>query len=440
MIEKNRLLEILFEWNIWHRDVKEFSGIKRDIIRNIKLHLEDNEIITIIGSRRAGKSTLMFQIMEELLSKGVEKEQFLYINFEEPAFSQYLNLDLLIRIYKVYREEINLEKRPYIFLDEVQNLPLWEKWVRAKHDLRQAKIFVTGSSSKLLSSEFSTVLTGRHLSYSIYPLSFSEFMRFNNVKILTKADEIRQKTRLRKLLKEYMHFGGYPKVVLTNNERSKKEILKQYFEDILYRDIIERYKIREISVLRNMAIYYLTNMSNLSSYNRIKKILNVSMDVARNYSTYFSEAFLLKEVPKFSFKVSQHIMNPKKIYAVDHGLRNAISFRFSEDLGRIAENIVFNELSRQDGEIYYFKNKNEVDFIFRQGMAISGQYQVTFSDLEDELLFEREIKGILQLSEKYNLNKATIITEDKDDVMNINNVKIFFISLINWLLQRDDRT
>jgi len=317
-------------------------------------------------------------------------------------------------------------------LDEVQQIQGWEKFVRALQERRQAQIFVSGSSSKLLSIEFGTVLTGRHIPLIVYPLSFREFLFFKGKEIKNYLDLVRQKIEIKRLLKEYLEFGGFPQVVL---HKEKKEILKSYFEDIIARDIVERYKIKRIEELKVLAKYYLTNISGLISFRRIQRFLKIPLHTIERFSYYLSYPYLVFFIRKFSYSLKEQQINPKKVFAIDSGLRNIISFKFSEDIGKIYENVVFLELLRQGKEIYYWKNRKECDFLIRESRK-KELIQVCF-EIELPEVKEREISAILEAMKEFHIREGIIITSDFEGEEKIKNRKIKYIPLWKWLLVSD---
>lgn len=435
MLNNVNVLEILSKWNSWDRTSVE-SGVPRQITGEISDYLDSPEVIVLKGVRRSGKSTIMFQVMNALMARGISSKSILYINFEEPFFAEHRRTDVFERLFNAYREEINPTGRVYVFLDEVQEIPMWEKWVRTKADLKEAKIFVTGSSSKLLGTEFSTLLTGRNISFTVFPLAFREFLSFKGFDDFSDPVRLlKHKPLVKNLLREYMQFGGFPEVVLRERPEAKEKLLKQYFEDILYKDVAWRYQIRDIATLKNIALLCMANISNLFSYNKIKNALGVPLDVVRSYSGYMGEAYLIKEVLKHSFKVKEQLRNPKKIYAVDMGLRNAVSYRFSEDLGRIAENIVAVELMRQERDIYYYKNKGEVDFLVRKGIGIETLLQVCMTGGENEETLQRELDAMKEGMENMEAETGILITEDLEKEFLFGKKRVTAIPLWKWLLR-----
>ncbi|MHA1659067.1 MAG: ATP-binding protein, partial [Promethearchaeota archaeon] len=324
---------------------------------------------------------------------------------------------------------INPDEKPFIFFDEIQVIPKWEKWVRKIRDLEIAHIFITGSSSKLLSREYGTSLTGRHITQVLFPLSFKEYLRFKNFKIpKNEADIHDKKIWLRKHFQEFLINGGFPEFVLSENI----ELLKNYFEDILYKDVILRHEIRDVNLLRKIANYCLTNLSQSLSYNSLKNLFKISLDTARSYLSYLEESFMIFQVSIFSYSLKIQEVNPKKVYCIDNGLRNAISFKFSKDEGKLAENLIFIELKRRGKEIYYWKGKNEVDFIVKERDDSLKALNITYTDE----ITKREIEGLKEFKEKFSSQvvKLIILTKNIEKKKN----GIVYIPIWKWLISSED--
>ena len=433
-MRKDEILRILVDWNYWG-NYRDESVERGRYIEKLNHLLKTGEIIVIKGVRRSGKSTLMLQFIRK---SGLDEKNTLVVNFEDPRFRN-PNLELLDRIYEVYQEELQPDEGHYVILDEVQEVEGWEKFARFLHEAKKVQVFITGSSSKLLSEEYSTLLAGRHVDIEIFPLCFTEFLEFKGVSIRSRIEMIKFRHRIRKLLDEYLEFGGFPKVVLIEEEKGKKELLNNYFRDILIKDVQRRFKVRETVKLEELAKYYLTNISTLQSFNRARKWLDLSLDTVERYSKYFAIARLLFFVPKFSFSLKEQILNPKKVYCMDPGLRNIVSFKFSEDRGRIAENVVFLNLlfrnRNSDREIYYWRDKRgrEVDFVLKRGLKIERLIQVTYVSSEEEVDV-REKKALLKASEELNCEDMQVITRDYEAEEDFKGKKIKFIPLWKWLV------
>lgn len=271
MLEDEEIIEILNDWNFWSRE--QNTGIVRNEYLSCLRKLSGTkEIIDVTGVRRCGKSTILKQLIKDMISKGAKKEKMLYVNFEEVQFEPELSLQFLQRVYLAYQKYVNRAEESCIFLDEIQNIPKWEKWVRTIYDKHDGKIkvFVSGSSANLLRSELSSTLTGRHITLEIYPLSFKEFLSFKGMDITSKQGAILRSKQIRMLFVDYLEKGGFPEAVLRDDAAT---LLGQYFDDIVYRDVAERHKIREINIVRSIAIYLFTNTSKYFTYNKIKNSL-----------------------------------------------------------------------------------------------------------------------------------------------------------------------
>ncbi len=431
--DDNKLFDILAKWNFWDRETIE-TGYPRSLLSQILPHLKSPEVIVIKGVRRGGKSTLMLQIMNQLRSEGVKAEDILYINFEEPLFIGQQGVETLDGLFRIYRERINPQRFPYIFLDEIQRVQDWERWARVKTDLREAKIFVTGSAANLIGAEYSALLTGRNLSFTLYPLIFTEFLAFKGCAgPFDPVFLIRNEPLIRNLLREYLQFGGFPEVALRETVMEKEKLLKQYFEDLLYRDVVSRYRLRDVGMLKNIALYCLTNVSNLFSYTRLKNILAVPLDVVRNYTGYLAETYLIREVPKYSFKINEQLRNPKKMYVIDNGMRNSVSYRFSEDLGRLAENAVYWRLMAQEGDVFYYKKRGEVDFIVRRGVEIANLIQVSMLGREEGKAWQRETDALAEAMEDLKVGEGMIITDSREEILSVPEGTIRMVPLWKWL-------
>ena len=428
MISKELIVEILEDWNFWKKEPD--TGILREsYVKKLEQFSQTDQVVVVTGVRRAGKSTILKQYISNKIKKGEERKNFLYVNLEEPKFRSELSLEFLQRIYEAYLELLDPVSKPFLFFDEVQLIPGWETFVRGLHEKNKARIFVSGSSAKLLSKEFATVLTGRHIDIKVYPLTFPEFLEFKRLIIQDKLDIVSQKQKIKQLLKEYLEYGGFPLVAL---KEEKKEILTNYFEDIIAKDVAERHRIKKVEKLRGLAQFYLTNVSSLASFRKIKEFLGLSLDSVERFSLYLEEAYLLFLKTKFAYSLKEQEINPRKIYCIDNGLKNLVSFRFSENLGNSYENAVFFNLLVQGKEIFYWKGRQECDFLIKQVNKLTCAIQVCY-DIKRENE-ERELLGLLETLGKFKLNEGIVITSDLEEIRKINHKKITFIPLWKWLL------
>lgn len=350
--------------------------------------------------------------MDHLEHQGIPPEAMLHMNFEEPSLGPRLGIELLDELYRTYRETIYPTGKAYIFFDEIQNVPAWERWVRARNESESIKLFITGSSANLMSRELATLLTGRHVNFHVTPLSFAEYLQFKDIKIPKETRMlIDPEPEIQYALTQYLTWGGLPEIVLSDNETRKQILLKQYFDDLLFKDVAMRHQVRDIVLLRNMAVHLLTQTAHLISINRIAKLFQISLESARDYCSYLQEAFLLDFLSFFSLKVALRNRNPRKIYAGDLGLRKAVSFAHSEDRGKLIETAVFHHLQRTSlGNIFYWKGKQEVDFVIRKGNVIYSAIQVAYENLDDLQVLKREEEALTEMKQHHNEAKSVLIT------------------------------
>jgi len=437
-MEKNEIIKILEDWNFWKKDL-ETGFVRPHYLNKLKGFLANSHIIVITGARRSGKSFIMRQLAKSLIEEKVDRNSILLVNFEDPRFTG-LDAKTLQKIYEVYLEFLNPKQKPYIFLDEIQEVKDWEKWVRTAHELNKARIIISGSNAKLLSRELGTLLTGRHLNLTVFPLSFREYLAFKNIGLTDRLDYINQEIVIKRLLREYLEGGSFPEVVLA---KDGKEILLNYFEDIINKDIIKRYKIRKTEQLANLTKFYLSNISSLVTFSSLERALMFSSDTIEKFSHYLNEAYMLYFVKRFSFKVKEQEKSPKKVYAIDTGLSNTIGFRFSENLGRLSENLVFLELERRrclnpDLEFYYYKDihHREVDFVIKENLEVRQLIQVCWK-IDKLKTKDREIRILIKTMEAFRLKEGLVITEDYEQEEDFNGKRINYIPLWKWLLGED---
>jgi predicted AAA+ superfamily ATPase len=430
MITKDELFRILTDWNMWERDQE--TGFPRDTYNlKIKNLLKTGQIVTLTGVRRAGKSTLMKQQMRLLIQSGVPRNEILYVNLEDPRFEGELSLPLLTRVYEVYMENMKPVNKPYIFLDEIQEIAGWEKFVVSLQERNAAHVVVSGSSSRLLSSEFSTLLTGRHLDVEVFPLDFPEYLYFSGMEPSNRLNIVANRIKVEGLLKEYIESGGFPLAVLTHN----KQILSDYFRDIIFKDVVYRHRIREVDKVNALAKFYLTNISSQITFNKIKNFLNTSIETIERFSHYLASSYLIFFLKRFSYSVKDQEKSPRKVYAIDTGLRNVVAHRFLGDYGRLAENIVFLHLLKLGKELYYWKDKEqrEVDFIIKEGMRVEGAVQVCWA-LEDEKTKKREVGGLVKAAKELKLRKGMVITSEYKGEEKVDDITIKYVPLSSFLL------
>jgi predicted AAA+ superfamily ATPase len=439
MGEHERINVALKEW-----EEKVLPKIKERSI-NFELFTKLDHIIDIVGVRRSGKTYLMYLVIKKLFEKGLDKNSVIYINFENKVLYP-LSVKLLDELLNYFFEK--KPKKMFLFLDEIHNVKGWERWARNVYDEYKGKIklVVSGSTSKIMAEKISSLLTGRHISVKLLPLSFKEFLDFKGF-VFSNSDlkySKKKNVEIRKLFEEYMKFGGFPEVVLTN-EDMRMDILRAYYEDILYKDIVEKFKVREIVILENFIKFLFSNISSYFSFKRAQEYLNsvgikTSTRTLLKYVSILEETFLFSFLPIFTKKVKNVLKYPRKIYCVDVGLRN-VTNPFSEDFGKICENIVFLELKRTSFKnpsisINYWKDEhgNEVDFVVRERDKVIELIQVSWKVEESK---KRKVQSLVKSMDEFGLREAKVITFDFESEERVGNKKIYFIPLYKWLLTQN---
>ncbi len=389
---KGVLKEIILEFQ--ERGIPEY--IPRDI--KVPAFKRINKAISIVGPRRAGKTYLMYQIMEERV---VDIERVLYVNLEDDRLFDMKGKDMR-QILDSYKE-LYPEKTPVVFLDEVQVVPGWEKFVRRLVD-SGIEVYISGSSSKLISRELATTLRGRATTVSVYPLSFREFLQFKGIKLDKNWEHSSQRLKVKRLFDQFMKTSGFPEIVL----ESDLSLIDDYFKTIFLRDVVERYKIKNLDLMELLMKYLVKNYAKEFSINRFHNFAKSlgyksSTSVVRSYLGMLQESYFAYLVPVWR-KGKKEFIYSKKSYVVDHGFINYLLPEI--DPGRLLENIIFEELMKKGETVRYYKNERECDFITKN-LAIQVTYRL------DEGNEQREVNGLL-LAEKHTKKKGVIVTYDQE--------------------------
>lgn len=424
--------EILLEWNPWWNEEYHFQKVKRDMFEKIKKWVERKEIISILGVRRSGKTTMLFETIDYLIhERNINSDNIFFIKADDDRVEKNDLINKALDEYLIWK---NPKGKIYIFIDEIHEIFEWEKTLKRIYDLdnEHKKIFISGSNASLLKEELSYLLTGRFAYFELFPFNFKELLRAHNITIKNETELLTQKNTVRNLLLQYIEYGGFPEIVLETDKERKDELLRFYFESILYRDIVKRKNIRNVEKLDRMVKWYFQNISAYANYEKLGKLCDLSTDTIGEYTRFLEDAYLIFVINILAYSVKKQFINPKKIYSVDPGIRRIIGFIFSKDVGRIYENIVFTHLKRKGFDIYYWKNKNECDFIIKDKETISQVVQVSY-DIEKSK--DREIKGLVEAMEEFEVSRGCIITEDYESKENIEGKEILFIPLWKWLLE-----
>lgn len=401
------------------------SYILREKLSFAQKFLDKDLIKVITGPRRAGKSVFSVLLLRD--------KNFAYLNFADENLLKVKNYDEIIKaVFEVY------PKAKFILFDEIQYLENWEVFVN-KLKRRGYNLILTGSNAKLLSKELGTALTGRHIPIEIFPFSFKEFLRAKNFEVKEKHSELPEtKGKILNHLDNYLKDGGFPEVIVKNLDA--KAYLETLFDAILFKDVVKRYKVRFSQKIYDLATYLVSNFSSEFSFTKLRNILEFrSTKTVQNYLKYLEEAYLFFPLDRFSFKVKVQIKTAKKIYLADNGFILAKSFQFSQNLGKLMENLVFVEILRRgyklNENVFYYKTENgrEVDFVLRKGMKIERLIEVAY-ETDNLELKEKKIKALVRASGELKCDNLEIITWDEEKEEKTKGKVIKFIPLWKWLL------
>ena len=414
MTSKEQIREVIYDQRNLYVDL----GIERKIDQSL---VDCQEVLVLTGVRRCGKSVLMQQIR----AKRSEKDYF--ISFDDDRLLHFTVDDFQL-LYDVFVEDFGVQHTFYF--DEIQLVDGWERFVDRlyKHG---NKVIVTGSNAKMLSRELGTLLTGRHVSKEVYPFSLSEYMELSGVKVTRDSFYTTEgRAMLQNVQKDYLKDGGFPQYLRSKNV----EYLKSLYNDIIYRDIIVRYRLMSDKPLKETVYYLISNATHLFTYNSVAKSVGLkSSETVKDYISYLEETYLVGLLPKYDVKVGEQIKSPKKIYFIDNALVGIIGFSFSGNEGSRLENAVYIELRRRGKELFYHNDGNECDFIVREGLRITVAYQVCVS-MQEEKTRQRELEGIRSAMKAYSLSEGYIITREETEDVKVEEGVVHLVSFARWIL------
>jgi len=403
--------------------------------RDISIPLNSNKIISVIGARRVGKTYFLFSLIKKLREKK-GNDKIVYLNFEDDRLFPLTLSDMnsfVEAYYELYPQ--NKKKTVYFFFDEIQIVEKWEMFIRRIYDSEKCKIFLTGSSSKLLSKEIATSLRGRTITYEIFPYSFKEYLSLKGVSYDYYSSS--NKAKIVNIYKEYFQWSAYPEL-LTQNEIEKQKIVNEYLNLIIYKDIVERYKVTNLFLVKYLINFFLSNTANLMSITKIyhdikSQGIKISKDSIFQYLEYLEDAFILFSVKISSENIREVQRNPRKIYCIDNALTDAVSIE--NNLGRKFENLVFLELRRRGLYISYFKNTNEVDFVFKENRKtrlINASYSIANKTTRD-----REVKSLLEGMDYFNVTESYLLTDNYEEKIIIGKKTINVLPFWKWTLMKN---
>jgi hypothetical protein len=417
---RDQIKTILLEQyqTFWQLD----PGIQREQLANLQQAASPPHAVIISGLRRVGKSTLLVQMARQL-----GEQHFYYLNFEDERFLGFEtgDMDLLYQLLV----EVYGERRIFI-LDEIQNIPEWERFVRRFMDMG-FKFYITGSNASLLSQELGSRLTGRYIPVELFPFSFQEFLRFRNQPFpdrehLTTAD----RGRLQGFLNDYLESGGIPDPLKYPDLRLHRVL----YDDVLYRDIATRYQIVEVGALQELSFYLISNPASLVSFNKLKDRLKLgSVNTVKNYVSYLVASWLLFTITVYDYSVKRQQVAPKKVYVIDTGLAQSVGFSFSPNRGKLLENLIFLALRRHTQAIYYYTTPSglEVDFY----LPDSRQLIQVAQEMNDPMTRERELRAIFEALKTLDIQEGLILSETSQDPVRQDDKVVVIRSIAEWLLE-----
>lgn len=418
--------------------ISEFQVAKLPPVfkRNIVIPTDHQLIVSLIGARRSGKTFVLYSLMQDLLDAGLAKQKVLFVNFEDERLNiEAKDLGLMFEAYLELFPDLDLAEC-YLFFDEIQNIPGWEKFVRRIYDTKTKHIYVTGSNSKLLSTEIATSLRGRTLAYTIYPLSLLEYLRFNGVEVEYYVAEKRAK--MLAYTRQFLLEGGFPET-LGLRKNVQNNLLQSYFNTMIYRDIIERYGVSDVLVLKYFIKRVLHGVTSPLSVNKVYRDLSamgykVSNKSLYEFVSYCNTIFLTFSLNRFHFSELKQEKSNKKVYAIDTGMLRALDFGFSENYGKLFENMVALEFIKKGADLTYFSDRVECDFIVKDGntyLPVQASYM-----MEEDSTRVRELRGLLAACKSLNYNRGLIITFDEESVLEQDGIQIEVVSAYKYFTQQ----
>jgi len=405
--------------------------------RHLNVPLDLGKIITIIGPRRAGKTWYLFQLMARLEKIGIKREQIFYLNFEDERLDLDVGYDQILDAYLELYPDQKLDEL-YIFFDEVQEIPDWEKYIRRLYDTVSRKIFLTGSNAKMLSREIATSLRGRSLSFEIMPLSFPEFLSFRSIDS-KDIYSTKNRAKIQNSFDEYLTWGGYPELV-DMESRYKANVLQEYFNVMLYRDLMDRYEIRDASILKYLIKRLIGSFTKEFSVNKLYKDLKsrgirIGKDSIYQLMDRIFSIYMVTYVEKYDPAVVKREMSSKKIYLYDNGIASAIRYAFSEDRGKFLENLIFTGIRNTTEAIFFLKNGYECDFIVFPETDKPVLIQVTQTLHLDN--FTREINGLEKARKRIKNSRSLLITGDMSVPSDMLPEWVDVKTACEWLLEQE---
>ncbi len=416
--------------------------LPQDIIkRDMDLPVDSGAVISVIGSRRAGKTYLILETIQQLLGRGVPKENIIYINFEDERLIdlKVSDLDTILQAYRELYPDTPLSET-YIFFDEIQNVDGWEKFVRRIHDSITKRVYITGSNSKMLSTEIATELRGRTLPYEVFPLSFREYLRFRDIP--REQNDLYAPTvhaKVMNTLEEYLLYGGFPEVI-ARERPLKTKTLQEYLNVMITNDLVKRYEIKSLKSIQFFVRQLLNSITKEFSvnkiYNSFKSLqLPIANSALYDYLEYAQTIYLAFVLNKYVYSDRLKEQTSKKIYAIDSGLYNAVNTSALDDRAKLLENAIFLQIYRITKEVSFYKDEySECDFIICEQGKPKQAIQVCYS-LESDDTRKREVRGLVRACKALGLTEGTIVTYQTSEATTVEDgVQVRIVPAPEYLL------
>jgi len=410
---------ILSQNKHWKSSYKELY--QRDVFNYLVKKLDLKHIQVLQGIRRSGKST-MFKLLINHLSQEIDPQEILYINFDDPFFIPYSND--ATKLYEVIQtaQKLTQKKITYLFLDEIQAINGWERYVKSVYDSEEfKKIFITGSNSSLLNGDLATLLTGRYITQKIYPLSLQEILKINNISSYMELSS--NIPKVLNIVDNMLQYGSFVEVY-NNKEEFRRDILSSYYDTILLKDCVSNNTIRDVKGFRELSFFIISNITSLFSYTSLAKAVNINDKSVKEYISHLEDSYLYDELKHFSYSLKEQNNSKKKIYCNDNGFVS-LSYSFSSNSGKLLENLVYTELVKNNFEIYFYNKNFKCDFIVKKDnkvIAIQVCYELNAMNTK------REVKGLVKLP--FDVAEKYIITYNQskkiDDIIVIPFYEYFF--------------
>lgn len=407
--------------------------------RALHLPLDLEKIITLSGIRRSGKTSVLFLTIRRLLEQRVEKQRILYLNFEDDRLFpvRLTDMDLILRAYhELYPD--NIDKTKYLFLDEIHQVEKWEKYIRRIYDTERVRIYLTGSSSRMVSRDIATALRGRGIHYEVFPLGFKELLNYKKIEHNPYSTDA--EARVQNALQDYLSWGGFPEVVKTEDHNIRRKILEEYADLILYKDLIEQYGIKNQFLLKYLLKHFMVNTATLVSANKLfhdlrSQGISLSKNSLYEYLEYMIDAYILFRTQKYAFSVRVQQQNPSKYYVIDNGIMRSFLADPKANIGRKLENAAYLHLRTcaDVDDIFYYRGRREVDLLYQKGARrhlINVSYSVQSADTA-----RRELSGLEEAQKALPDTDIALILNDWDPKLIPENIRV--ISAWEFLLQEN---